>query len=138
MLARLPEVDAMLARGLELDESWSEGALHEFKLALAAARPGAPDYEALAAHFERARLLSGGTRAGLFVTYAEAVALPRQDPMEFRSLLDVSLAIDPDLREQIRMTNLVAQRRARWLLGRTDDLFLDEAPVVLDEQGGAR
>jgi predicted anti-sigma-YlaC factor YlaD len=138
MLARLPEVDAMLTRGLELDESWDEGALHEFRLALAAARPGTPDHEALRAHFERARALSGGTRAGLFVTYAEAVALPRQDPDQFRGLLDSSLAIDPDLHEQIRMANLVAQRRARWLLGRIDDLFLDAEPAVFVEQGGAR
>jgi predicted anti-sigma-YlaC factor YlaD len=138
MLARLPEVDAMLARGLELDESWNEGALHEFRLALASSRPSAPDYEALAAHFERARVLSEGTRAGLFVTYAEAVALPRQDPVEFRGLLDAALAIDPDRREEIRMANLVAQRRARWLLDRLDDLFLDSEPMDPGEQGGAR
>jgi len=138
MLARLPEVDAMLDRGLELDESWDEGALHEFRLALAGARPAAPDCEALAAHFERARALSGGTRASLFVAYAEAVALPQQDPVRFRGLLDTSLAIDPDLREEIRMANLVAQRRARWLRDRMDDLFLDSEPMDSGEQGGAR
>lgn len=137
MLARLPEVEAMLARGLELDESWNEGALHEFELALATAKPAPPDKAALAAHFDRARVLSGETRAGLFVTYAEAVALPNQDSATFRSLLDESLAIDPDLREETRLANLVSQRRARWLLERIEDLFL-----VVDangtEEGGAR
>ena len=138
MLARLPEVDAMLERGLELDESWNEGALHEFRLALATAKPGAPDYEALAMHFDRARVLSEGTRAGLFVTYAEAVSLPRQDPTEFRGLLDASLAIDPDKRDRIRLGNLVAQRRARWLLGQIEDLFLGAEPIPVANGGGAR
>lgn len=138
MLARLPEVDAMLARGLELDESWNEGALHEFRLALAGARPAAPDYDTLEAHFERARALAGESRAALFVSYAEAAALPRQDATEFRALLDVSLAIDPDEREEIRLANLVAQRRARWLLDRMDELFLDAESMDLGDQGGAR
>jgi predicted anti-sigma-YlaC factor YlaD len=138
MLARLPEVDAMLTRGLELDESWSEGALHEFQIVLATARPGSPDYDALAVHFDRARVLSGETRAGLFVTYAEAVALPNQDSTVFRGLLDKSLTIDPDLREGIRLANLVSQRRARWLLGRIEDLFLVVEANAIGEEGGAR
>jgi predicted anti-sigma-YlaC factor YlaD len=137
MLARLPEVDALVARGLELDESWNQGALHEFRIVLAAARPGAPEYEALAGHFDRARVLSGKTRAGLFVTYAEAVALPNQDATEFRGLLDASLAIDPDQREETRLANLVAQRRARWLLGRIEDLFLVVEASASAEEGGA-
>jgi predicted anti-sigma-YlaC factor YlaD len=137
MLARLPEVDAMLARGFELDESWNEGALHELRLALVTARPGSPDYDVLAEHFDRARVLSSETRAGLFVTYAESVTLPKQDSTGFRSLLDAALAVDPDLRERTRLANLVSQRRARWLLGRIEDLFLDAEPVPDGERGGA-
>jgi predicted anti-sigma-YlaC factor YlaD len=137
MLARLPEVDAMLGRALELDESWNEGALHELWLALATARIGPPAYDVLAAHFDRALYLSRGTRAGLFVTYAEAVALPRQDAAHFRALLERALAIDPDAREETRLANLAAQRHARWLLDRVDDLFLDASPAGAGEDGGA-
>src|SRR5436190_7871761 len=36
MLGRLPEVRALLDRALTLDESWDAGALHEFKIVLAA------------------------------------------------------------------------------------------------------
>jgi predicted anti-sigma-YlaC factor YlaD len=125
MLARLPEVEAMLERALELDEAWNEGSLHELHLTLAAARTGSPDYDELATHFERARTLSDGTRAGLFVTYAEAVAVPRQNVAQFQALIEQALAVDPDDHEEMRLENLVAQRRARWLLRRSDDLFLD-------------
>ena len=35
------------------------------------------------------------------------------------------LAIDVDARPEWRLANLIMQRRARWLLSREDDLFLD-------------
>jgi predicted anti-sigma-YlaC factor YlaD len=50
-----------------------------------------------------------------------------QDRAEFKALLDKALAIDPDLDPPNRLGNLVAQRRARWLLGRTDELFLEDS-----------
>lgn len=138
MLARLPEVEAMLGRALELDETWGDGSLHELHLTLAVARPGSPDYEELAAHFERARTLSDGTHAGLFVTYAEAVAVPRQDVAQFRSLIGQALAVDPEAHEEVRLANLVARRRARWLLRQIADLFLDVNSPERPQEGRAR
>jgi predicted anti-sigma-YlaC factor YlaD len=138
MLARLPEVEAMLQRALELDEAWSDGSLHELHLSMAAARTGTPDFEELAVHFERARALADGAHAGLFVTYAEAVAVPKQDVAQFRSLIAQALAVDPDDHEEVRLANLVARRRARWLLGRIDDLFLDARSPERGQEEGAR
>ena len=127
MLARLPEVEALLKRGLELAEDWKGGAFHELAIVVAGARPGAPDYRAMQGHYERALALSGGSQASLYVAYAEAVAVRKQDRAGFRALLDKALAIDSDAHEEIRLETLVAQRRARWLLDHTDDLFLDAA-----------
>jgi len=129
MLARLPEVDAMLERAIELDEGWNGGALHELRLSLAAARPGAPDYAVLERHYERALALSRDARASVFVTCAEAVAVPQQDVMRFRELLGRALAVNADADESNRLANLAAQRRAAWLLGRVDDLFLTADPA---------
>ncbi|OFV93118.1 MAG: hypothetical protein A3G76_16885 [Acidobacteria bacterium RIFCSPLOWO2_12_FULL_65_11] len=127
MLARLPEVEAMLDRALALDESWDRGALHEFKVIFAGANPGAPaDVELIKKHYDRAFELSKGSSAALYVAYAEAVAQPGQDKAEFRALLEKAIAIDPDSVPADRLTNLVSQRRARWLLGRIDDLILDD------------
>ncbi len=127
MLARLPDVDALLARALALDEAWEEGALHEFTVVLAGAGGGF-DVEAiprLREHFDRALELSQGKRAGLFVTWAESVSVPTQNAGEFREMLRRALTIDPDEHEANRLMNLVSQRRADWLLGRVEDLFLD-------------
>ncbi len=136
LLARLPEVEAMLDRALELDEAWGNGTLHEFKLIVAAAGVrGTVDRGALDAHYARALTLSQGRSAGLFVAYAEAVSLPAQDKAEFRVMLERALAIDPDRHPEDRLATLVSQRKARWLLGRIDDLILSEKSAVT---GGSR
>ena len=127
MLVRLPEVEALLDRALELDEAWGDGALHEFQVVFQSARPGAVDQDRLEGHFRRAEELSMGKHAGLYTAYAEAVAVPSQDAALFRSMLTRALEIDPDEHEDVRLTNLIAQERARWLLERTDDLILDIA-----------
>jgi predicted anti-sigma-YlaC factor YlaD len=129
MLAQLPEVEALLERALELDEGWNQGALHSFQVTLASAKPGQPDYRKLREHFDRALDLSGGNQAGLYVAYAEAVSISNQDRSEFVSLLNQALAIDPDQHKDVRLANIVAQQRARWLLGRVDDLILDTTSV---------
>jgi predicted anti-sigma-YlaC factor YlaD len=129
MLARLPEVEALLDRALALDESWQEGTLHDFELIFAGAKPGKPDFDRIEKHFQRALELSQGKRAGLYVTYAEAVSVPKQDRASFRSALEKALAVDPDKYETVRLQNLVARRRAQWLLERTDELILPQSPV---------
>ena len=124
MLARLPEVDALLARALELDPGWAGGALHSLKIVLSGAKTGPLDREAIDHHFQRAVELSDGQDASVFVAYAEAVAIPDQDSKLFRSMLEMSLAVDPDDTPDDRLGNLLAQRRAKWLLDRIEDLFL--------------
>ena len=126
MLARIPEVEAMLERALELDEAWDKGSLHEFQVTLAAAKPGTPDEAAVRKHFERALALSEGRRGGLYVALARAVSIPHQKRSEFTALLNKTLAIDPDENVEYRLVNLLAQRQARRLLSQTDELFFEE------------
>jgi len=129
MLGRIPEVEAMLDRALALDEGWEEGAFHEFQVTLATAKPGTPDEESVRMHFSRALELSGGKRAGLFVALARALSIPNQNRSEFTSLLNKALAVDPDEHINHRLANLLAQRQARRLLAKTDELFFEEAPA---------
>ena len=134
MLARLPEVEAAVDRALELDESWNDGALHEFLVVFASAKPGEPDFDRIRKHFQRTLELSQGKHAGLFVAYAEAVMVPKQNRAEFRALLEKGLAIDPDKHKDVRLANLVAQQRALRLMARTDDLILGGEPSTTEEQ----
>jgi predicted anti-sigma-YlaC factor YlaD len=133
MIARLPEVEALIDRALELDPAWRDGALHEFRIVLAAAKPGELDVARIQGHYNKALELSKGRSAALHVTLAEALAVQQQDRAEFTRLLELALAVDPDTHKDNRLMNLVAQRRARWLLERTDEMILS---ADIPQQGG--
>ncbi|MDO8541061.1 MAG: TRAP transporter TatT component family protein [Opitutaceae bacterium] len=126
LIADLGIVEALIDRAVELNESFDAGALHGFLIAYEMNRPaGAGDPEGRSrAHFARAVTLTDSQQAAPFVTLAESVAATRQNRAEFEQLLRRALAIDAEVRPEWRLVNLVMQRRARWLLGRLDELFL--------------
>jgi predicted anti-sigma-YlaC factor YlaD len=124
--ADLSLVEALMRRALELDEGYGGGALHEFFIAYEGGRSSlGGSLDEAAKHFERALALAQGRRASPLVGYAETVAVARQDRAEFERLLQQALAVDPDALPEERLANTIAQRRARWLLGRIDDLFIE-------------
>ncbi|MDJ0949679.1 MAG: TRAP transporter TatT component family protein [Alphaproteobacteria bacterium] len=125
MLARLPEVEALLQRAFDLNEAYDDGALHEFAVVWGGAVPRVRDRAAIDRHYQRALELSKGRRASLYVAYAVAAALPAQDRDQFRELMEKALAIDLDEVPNERLQTTIAQRRARWLMARSDELFLE-------------
>lgn len=127
LVADQPIVEALIDRALALDEGYEHGAIHTFLIAYESSRKGlrTDPAERARAHFERAEALSGGALAGPYVALAEAVSVQRQDRVEFEALLKRALAIDADAKPEWRVENLVVQRRARWLLARVDELFVE-------------
>jgi predicted anti-sigma-YlaC factor YlaD len=131
LIAELPLVETIVRRVAELDENFGAGAVPEFLITLEAAHSGVKPEEQqklMRQHFERALKLSQGKRAGTYVSFAENACVPAQNKAEFQSLLEKALAVDPDADPDNRLANLVAQRRARWLLNHIDELFLEAAP----------
>jgi predicted anti-sigma-YlaC factor YlaD len=123
LVGDLPVVAALMKRALALDESWDEGSIHEFFITYDAAQG---DGKAAAKkHFERALELSHNKKLSPYVSYAEAVCVDAQDKKEFVRLLDKVLAFDVDSDPDHRLVNMIAQRRARWLMSRIQDLFAD-------------
>lgn len=129
-VGQIPQMEALIDRAAELDDSWADGAIHGFLINYEMSRQGATGEPADRArkHFERALELTRGQQAGPLVTFAEAVCVEKQDAQQFDELLDRALAINPDTHPETRLVNLVMQRRARWLLSKKEDLFL-AAPV---------
>jgi len=128
LIAELPLVEMLVQRVAQLDEGFENGAVPEFLITFEAARTDISAEEQrqlMRRHFERALELSHGKRAGTYVSYAENACLPAQNAAEFKSMLEKALAIDPDSDPEHRLANLVAQRRARWLLGHMGALFLE-------------
>jgi predicted anti-sigma-YlaC factor YlaD len=129
LIGDLPKVEALVDRALELDESFDHGAIHTFLISYEMSRRKGEGEPAARArkHFDRALELSGGQMAGPMVSLAESVSVQSQNQQEFKSLLERALAINPDTKPEWRLANLVMQRRARWLLARSDELFLAPA-----------
>lgn len=129
-IADLPLAAALIDRALVLDEKFDHGAIHSLLITFELARPGAgPDAVAKSRqHFARAVELSGGHQAGPYVSLAENVAVKQQNAAEFKALLEKALAVKVDARPEWRLVNTIMQRRARWLLGRIDDLILPALP----------
>jgi predicted anti-sigma-YlaC factor YlaD len=128
LLADLPRIEALMRRALALDERYDDGAIHEFFVAFEGGRPEAMggSLERARHHMEKAMALSAGRKISPLVTFAETVSVRIQDRKGFLDLLDRAIAFDArSAAPERRLGNLVSQRRARWLEGRVDELFLD-------------
>jgi hypothetical protein len=79
-------------------------------------------------HFQRAVAISGDKRASPYMTLAQSVSVMKQDRAEFRRLLGRVLEFDPDADPSQRLATIVMQRKAKSLLERQDEFFIDEAP----------
>ena len=127
LVGQIPAMEALIDRALELDESYDNGAIHGFLISYEMSRQGITGDPAARSRreFARALELSGGNDASPYVALAEAVTIKKQDAKEFEALLNKALAINPDANPDMRLVNTIMQRRARWLLSRKADLFLE-------------
>jgi hypothetical protein len=89
LVVDLSAVKALLERALALDESYEQGALHEAMIILEALPPAmGGSAERARTHFQRAVELSGGVRAGPYVTLASTVSVQSQKPRRVRALVE--------------------------------------------------
>uniref|UniRef100_A0A832I295 Uncharacterized protein n=1 Tax=Eiseniibacteriota bacterium TaxID=2212470 RepID=A0A832I295_UNCEI len=133
LLAELPSVRALIERGLALDEAYEGGALHEAMILLEALPEAmGGSVERARRHFARSVELSGDRKVSPYVTLAQSVSVLRQDRAEFRALLGRALAFDPAAEPARRLETAVLQRKARALLDREDEFFLDEVSAPDD------
>lgn len=129
LLIDWPVVRALAERALALDETWSNGALPELMITIESqgeALGGSEDNARR--YFARAVEIQRGLSPGPYVALATGVVKSRQDREEFTRLIEQALAIDPEQDPSRRLLTLIAQKRARVLLDRIDDLFLEPSP----------
>jgi len=125
MIPEIPRFEALIDRVMELDEAYDEGTVHTFLITYEMSRLNAKTDKAVRAkeHFDRAVALGGGHQAGPLVAYAENVLVAQKNKTEFQNMLRQALRLDINASPANRELNLAVQRRARWLLSRTDKLF---------------
>jgi hypothetical protein len=71
---------------------------------------------------------SKGLRASPYVALASTVSVKNQNVKEFTELLNRALAVDVSKKTDMRLANILAQRKARWLLDHRDDRILPDTP----------
>jgi len=127
IVAEQPQVEALVDRAYQLSPGFDHGVIEQFLISYESARQGAKGNfaERCKGHFDRAVQLSTGQLASPFVSYAETVSIQKQNRAEFESMLKKALDVNPDERPEWRLSNLIMQRRARWLLSREDELFVE-------------
>lgn len=130
LVADQPLLQAMIDRALELEPSYDRGSIHSFLIAYEPSRIGAKEGAETRSrsHFEQVIRLSDGKLASPYVSLAETISLKNQNRKEFEELLNRALAVDPDILPESRLANLIAQRRARWLMSQVNDLFVEAIP----------
>ena len=126
-LAKLPYMEALLGRYLEIENSESEttaGTVYTYLGILATLRPPAlgGEPEKGRAYFERAIELSRGADLSAKVEYARGYARPLYERELHDRLLKEVLAADPVM-PGFTLTNVLAQRDAEMLLASADDYF---------------
>jgi predicted anti-sigma-YlaC factor YlaD len=128
LIAEMPIGVAMVNRVLELDESFDDGSAHEFFISYEGSRSEAMGGSEKKAreHFKRAVELSKGEKVGPYLSLATSVCLMKQDVNEFKNLLNQALSIDVNKNPKYRLSNIIMQRRAKWLLDNINDYFLNE------------
>jgi TRAP transporter T-component len=120
----LAVIRALFTRALALDDGWQGGAIHEAMIVLEglpALLGGSPTRAR--EHFDRAVVLSQGQSAFAYVTFASSVSVRARNRGEFERLLKQALAIDLSKQPQQRLANLIAQKRAKFLLANADRWF---------------
>jgi predicted anti-sigma-YlaC factor YlaD len=116
--AKIPELSAMIARAYELDPDFNKGAIDDFYVLLYASLPEilGGDKTKAEAHFKLALEKTQGNAAGPYVSYAQAVCVPVQDYDSYKANLEKALEVDIDADPSNRLINVMAQRKARFLL----------------------
>ena len=129
LLIDWPVVRALAERAMALDETWGNGAIPELMITVESQGEALGGSEERARkYFARAVEIQRGLSPGPYVALATGVVKSKQDREEFTKLMEQALAIDPEKDPSHRLVILVTQRRARVLLDRVDDLFLEPGP----------
>jgi hypothetical protein len=123
-LARLPHMEALLTRYLDISDGESEGTVYTYLGILATLRPPAlgGEPEKGRRYFERAIDIADGHDLSAKVEYARGYARPLYERELHDRLLQEVLAAEPEF-PGYTLTNVLAQRDATELLSSADDYF---------------
>ena len=131
MLLGLKRAVSLVAKTEAYNRDYGNGAIDDFYISYYGSLPPSMggSQEKARAHYERAVELSQGRSASPHVALAASVSVTNQAIDEFRQLLDKALAVDVSRRDASRLSNILSQQKARWMLDHIDEYFLIDEPA---------
>jgi hypothetical protein len=127
-VVKLPVVKKLLMTAIALDPKWGKGALYSAMMSYTSSRPdlfGDALIDSVSSFYAKALIASDSLDASLFVSYAELIDKKFQDRDAFEQKLDIVLNMDVEKDKDFRLSNIIAQERAKWLLSKTDEIFFE-------------
>ena len=127
-LINLPNVGRLLKAGMDVNPEWGNGSFYSAMISFTTTRSDLNEMmlrDSVDYYFDKAVLYSDGKDAGPYLTYAESIHKPFQERKNFEDKLNYVINMENKPNNEFELTNLLAKSRARWLLARTDDYFLE-------------
>ncbi|MEE8437133.1 MAG: TRAP transporter TatT component family protein [Candidatus Neomarinimicrobiota bacterium] len=124
-LIHFPRIGRLFDQALILDPGWNKGALYSAMISYTMLEPNpAENREEISRdYFQKAVFASNGKDCGPYLALAEKVSKTNQDKSEFISLLNQALDIDNKVDRDLKLSNAISKKRARWLLDNVDEFF---------------
>jgi len=122
---QLPKIGYLLKSALNVDSSWNNGAIHTAMISysMVSSDLKGKNVDEAVKHYEKVNNLSHGQDLSAQVSFAENVLVSQQNLEEFEKLLNKVLADNDTDIEELKLGNIIAKERAKWLLSRKDELF---------------
>tara|TARA_B100000700_G_C15033348_1_gene851599 strand:- start:581 stop:1417 length:837 start_codon:yes stop_codon:yes gene_type:complete len=127
-LVNLPKVGKLIKTAIKLDPDWGQGALFSAMMSFTVTRTdlsGDALVDSTRYYFDRAITISDSLDASPFITFAESIDKPLQNKEGFQMNLNYVLSMDAGKNSKFELGNLIAQKRAKWLLSKTNEYFLE-------------
>ena len=127
-LIQLPRVGKLLKAAMSLDPGWNRGALYSAMISYTATRSdltGETLIDSVTKYYELAVSSSDSMDASPFVSFAENIDKRFQYKSEFIRKLEYVSGMNVNQDQDLRLGNIIAQERAKWLLTKTDEYFFE-------------
>ena len=124
-IIQLPKIGLLLEEGMKLDSSWNFGSFYTAMISYSIIRHDAKEDKFIVAqnYFKKAVEASEGQDLSPYISYAENIAVSRQNKKEFTNMLYKALNIDIYANPELTLTNYISRKRANWLLDNIDEFF---------------
>ncbi|GMO28823.1 MAG: hypothetical protein Ta2F_04200 [Termitinemataceae bacterium] len=125
--SKIAPLSLLIKKAYEIDPDYNTSTLDEFFFLYYAALPQdlGGDITKAPQYYERAVSKTKGLSAGIYVSWAEVISIPKQDYKDFIEKINMAMAIDPKKTPDIKLMNVLAHEKAEHYLKNAGRYFLD-------------